>query len=66
MNRYRKNEFGLKVAEGLLLTLLLLFPSQGEKTNQNSKFLVELSVPIALGEVSSMGFKIKMNMGNGN
>lgn len=58
MNRYKKNEFGFKVAEGLLLTLLLLLlPSQGEKTNLHSKFFVQLSVTIALDEVSSVEFK---------
>lgn len=58
VNRYRKNKFGFKVAERLLLTLLLLLlPSQGEKTNLHSQFFVQLSVAIALDEVSSVEFK---------
>lgn len=57
MSRYRKNEFVFKVAEGLLLTLLLLLPSQGGKTKLNSKSFVQFSVTIALDEVNSMELK---------
>lgn len=58
VNRYKKNEFGFKVAEGLLLTLLLLLlPSQRQKTNLHSKFFIQLSVTIALDKVSSVEFK---------
>ena len=47
-----------KAAEELFLTLLLLvLPSQGEKTNMHTKFFVQLYVNIALDEVSYKEFK---------